>query len=161
MAFYLSKVPKLVPLKMHLSKWCKQCCEITVKWDAVTDALLNPKKQIDSPFIDKCNISLIIIARALSGWIYSPLPQTSSNGKDFDFFFSLHGNTGSVIIKILFYVRVDLFLFFLFCFAYYSEIYIGPALCTLVSFHAERYLMGSQITGLHFSHGPLVLIPLF
>lgn len=52
MAFYLSKVPKLVPLKMHLSKWCKQCCEITVKWDAVTDALLNPKKQIDSPFID-------------------------------------------------------------------------------------------------------------
>lgn len=49
---YPSKVPKLVPLEMHLRKWCEQRRDITIKWDAVTDALLNPKKQIDSLTID-------------------------------------------------------------------------------------------------------------
>lgn len=159
MAFYLSKVPKLVPLEMHLSEWCKQCCEITVKWDAVTDALLNPKKQIDSPFIDSV-ISpwLSSLQLWVDGFILLCLKHRAMEKISIFFFFSPHGNTGSVIIKILLYVRGELFLFSLLCFAYYSEIYICPALCMLVSFRAQRYLMGSQVTGLHFSHGPVVLI---
>lgn len=49
---YPSQVPKLAPLEMHLRKWCEQCRDITTKWDTVTDAVVNPKKQVDSFTID-------------------------------------------------------------------------------------------------------------
>lgn len=140
---------------MHLRKWCEQCRDITTKWDAVTDALVNPKKQIDNFTIDSVISS--IAARASSGWFSSPLPQTWSNGKYFSsvfFFFSPHGNTRTLIIKNLFLRggQECLFLFFP-CFVCYSVIYLSYFL------HSVYFISWTaRCPNVLFSLGPVPLL---